>query len=299
VVGIGRGRLLKREGIGDGSRDPVRFRVLVETPAGEQILEADTVIDATGVFGQPNPLGVGGVPAPGERSLAGAVIAGLPDVLGRDRARVAGRRVLVVGGGLSAATTVCALTNAGCSGIVWMTRTPVPPVPVVPHDPLPARAALAGAANGWAADTTGVVHHLTGDGVLAMARESGGFRITVAGSDGPSDIRCDVVVNQTGFRPDLSIHRELQVHQCYATEGTMNLAGALLGAAGGDCMEQSGHGPESLLNPEPGFFVLGSKSYGRNPEFLLRVGHEQIRDAFRLIAGDPALDLYTEAPSHA
>lgn len=54
------------------------------------------------------------------------------------------------------------------------------------------------------------------------------------------------------------------------------------GAADG-CLGQSAHGPETLKSPEPDFYVLGAKSYGRNPNFLLSLGHQQIADAFTLI----------------
>jgi len=55
---------------------------------------------------------------------------------------------------------------------------------------------------------------------------------------------------------------------------------ALLGAGGGDCLAQTSHGVDSLLNPEPGFFILGSKSYGRNNTFLVRTGWEQVEEVF-------------------
>jgi hypothetical protein len=91
--------------------------------------------------------------------------------------------------------------------------------------------------------------------------------------------------------------RELQVHYCYASEGTMKLAAAIRGSAGagGDCLAQVAHGPESLQNPEPDFFVLGAKSYGRNPQFLLSMGHQQVLDAFHLIGSATE----TSAPAHA
>ena len=74
-----------------------------------------------------------------------------------------------------------------------------------------------------------------------------------------------------------------------ATPGRpIKLAAALIGeSGGGDCLAQAGHGPETLVNPEPGFFILGSKSYGRNSQFLLRVGWEQVDQVFSLIAGEP------------
>ncbi|MFP5289176.1 MAG: hypothetical protein ACLGI9_25800, partial [Thermoanaerobaculia bacterium] len=72
----------------------------------------------------------------------------------------------------------------------------------------------------------------------------------------------------------------LQVHECYATCGPIKLSAALLGAAAGDCLAQTSHGAETLMNPEPGFFILGIKSYGRNSTFLLRVGWDQVSEVF-------------------
>lgn len=100
----------------------------------------------------------------------------------------------------------------------------------------------------------------------------------------------DVVVSLVGGAPDASVYRQLQVHECYATEGVMSLAATLLGSEGGDCLAQVSSGVEALRNPEPRFFVLGSKSYGRNPTFLLRVGWEQVEEVFA------ALDVELLAP---
>jgi hypothetical protein len=87
---------------------------------------------------------------------------------------------------------------------------------------------------------------------------------------------------------DASLYRQLQVHECYATAAPMNLSAALLaqaGAAGGDCLALAPTGPETLANPEPGFFILGAKSYGRNSQFLLRIGWQQVDDALGLVTG--------------
>jgi hypothetical protein len=72
----------------------------------------------------------------------------------------------------------------------------------------------------------------------------------------------------------------------------MKLAAALLGQKAQDCLKVASAGPESLRNPEPNYFILGAKSYGRNSHFLLRVGFEQVRDVFTLITGNAGLDLY-------
>ncbi len=63
----------------------------------------------------------------------------------------------------------------------------------------------------------------------------------------------------------------------------MKLAAALLGESGSDCLAQESHGVETLVNPEPGFFILGSKAYGRNNTFLMRVGWQQVDEVFSLL----------------
>src|SRR4051812_46414932 len=80
---------------------------LVRLAGGEDIL-ARAIIDASGTWGTPNVLGASGIPAHGEAEAAAFVEPALPDVLGRDRARFAGRHTLVLGAGHSAANTLLA-----------------------------------------------------------------------------------------------------------------------------------------------------------------------------------------------
>jgi hypothetical protein len=49
-------------------------------------------------------------------------------------------------------------------------------------------------------------------------------------------------------------------------------------------MGQTGHGADTLVNPEARFFILGAKSYGRNSAYLMRVGWQQVDDAFGVLA---------------
>jgi hypothetical protein len=72
----------------------------------------------------------------------------------------------------------------------------------------------------------------------------------------------------------------------------MALAAALSKHAGADCLTLPAQGAATLRNPEPNFFVLGAKSYGRNSHFLLRTGFEQVREVFTLITGRTDLNLY-------
>jgi len=151
------------------------------------------------------------------------------------------------------------------------------------------RRALASRANaiarhaGWLEEHPGA----TIDGYVVGAN---GVRVTLRESVGASrTLDVDRVLALTGYRPDLELSRELQIHLCYASEAPMKLASAILTASlaspatAGDCLSQVSHGPETLRNPEPDFYVLGAKSYGRNQAFLLTIGHQQIQDVFTLI----------------
>ena len=103
----------------------------------------------------------------------------------------------------------------------------------------------------------------------------------------------DRLIANIGYAPDTTMYRELQVHECYASQGPMALSAALLKhGGGGDCLTIGATGPTALKTTEPNFYILGAKSYGRNSNFLMRVGFDQVREAFTLITGDARLDLY-------
>ncbi|NNF08401.1 MAG: NAD(P)-binding domain-containing protein [Candidatus Eisenbacteria bacterium] len=301
VVTIGRGGLLKGEAIlaaGDKRRTRQPFRILMDAPQGERIEEADFVIDTTGVYGQPNAMGRGGIPARGERFLGTRKFEGIPDVLNRDKNLFSGKKVLVVGGGLSAATTLRDLSKSDVAAVHWVNRGNNPPLVPMPNDPLPTREALVQDANSLAKNPPEHWTVYSRSQVLAFEINGGQVRVTLDSPDtSPFDV--DLVVNQTGFRPKNALYRELQVHECYATQGPMALSAALMGSKGSDCTTQSSQGANTLKSPEPNFYILGNKSYGRSNNFLLRVGHEQIRDAFQLITGNPEHNLYKEPAAHA
>ncbi|MEJ7838308.1 MAG: hypothetical protein WKF81_05785, partial [Thermomicrobiales bacterium] len=46
------------------------------------------------------------------------------------------------------------------------------------------------------------------------------------------------------------------------------------------------HGAEELRHPEPDVYIVGMKSYGRAPTFLMLTGYEQVRSVAAAIAGD-------------
>lgn len=282
VVAVGREGLIKHREIASAARAARPFRLLVADGAGERVEHADVVLDCTGTWGQPNSLGDGGIPAVGESALGGEIRRHLPDFTA-EAGEWAGRTVLLAGSGHSAQTAVCALAELAAARpgtrVVWAVNDPLPPA--IEDDPLPERARLARRAGELAEGLSAAVEAVPGARVDRLARNGQGIYVTLRRPDGRSEeVLADRVLSLTGYVGDHALHRQLQVHQCYATEGPMKLSAALLGAAGGDCLAQSGHGVDTLKNPEPGFFLLGSKSYGRNNTFLLRAGWQQVDEVF-------------------
>lgn len=270
---VARTGLLKSEEIGSDVRGATPFRLLVTGPDGaERVEHAEVVLDCSGTYGNPNPTGDGGIPALGERALGDRVVRRIPRV----DADWAGRRVLLVGAGYSAQTVARDLVGVGAR-LTWAIRRAQPTWGAVEDDSLPDRAALVESsrriADGGDVLAGVVVEALrpAGDDVIVVLRRLDGST---------TEVVVDVVVSMTGAVGDSRIYRQLQVHECYATEGPIALAATLLGAEGGDCLVQTSAGVDVLRNPEPRFFVLGSKSYGRNNTFLLRVGWEQVAEVF-------------------
>src|SRR4029077_16069033 len=119
-----------------------------------------------------------------------------------------------------------------------------------------------------------------------------GFRVTLRTAGKPRTIEVERIIGNVGYSPDRLLYRELQVHECYASFGPMELAASLLKHAGADCLSIPAQGAATLRNPEPNFYILGAKSYGRNSNFLLRNGFDQWREVCALISGKAELDLH-------
>ncbi len=275
VLALGRAGRLKGDFVSDPARSDAPFRLLLRDEAGERTASAGIVLDCSGTFAQPNSLGEGGIPVPGESACAARIHYGIPS-LTKD---FIGQHLLVVGAGHSAATVVRALAQAGAQ-ITWMIRRErETPLLEIPHDPLPERRQLSTAANRLAQEKQ--VALLAGATIAALVPTADGIEVKWTKINGETGkLLIDQIVAATGFRPDLGLTRELQVQTCWATEGTYPLAASLLGEAGADCLQAPAVGAEALLHPEPGYFTLGIKSYGRSSNFLLRTGYEQVEAVF-------------------
>jgi thioredoxin reductase len=282
VLGVSRDGLLKGDLIGKPERGLRPFRILARRDRREMVWEADVVVDATGTFSQPCHLGNGGLPARGEKEAV-TRIDFQPVDLDRRAPEFLGRRVLIVGAGHTAATAAVALEELivrdGRTKVTWAVRDSEGPLfKRIPDDPLPERDRLMRQANAIADGTMSGIEMIPGAVVESIAASSArrGLRVTLTASRRRRVLAVDRILGHVGYQPDRSLYSELQVHECYASSGPMNLAAALLGATNGDCLAQPAASADVLSNPEPGFYILGAKSYGRNSNFLIRTGHRQI-----------------------
>jgi thioredoxin reductase len=292
VVHVSRRGALKGDLIGDARRREHPFRLLVRDQGGrENFIHAHSVIDASGVYANPNWAGDGGIPARGEIYLAPQMSYHVDDVLGLRRERYAGKRTLVIGGGTSAATSVLALAElakqAAGTSAVWATRERLEELlPEIADDPLTERRGLYARAREIARGGDAAVSHVGGAVVEGFEFNSAThrYRVTLMIGEQPRVEEVDQVLVNTGFGPDNSIYRELQIHECYASRGPMKLSAALLGASTKDCLDTPAIGVDVLANPEPGFFILGAKSYARHNTFLLETGYKQVADVIEALA---------------
>ena len=110
------------------------------------------------------------------------------------------------------------------------------------------------------------------------------YRAQLMIGEQPQMEEVDQVLVAAGYGPDNSIYRELQIHECYASRGPMKLSAALLGSRAADCLTTPAFGADVLANPEPDFWILGNKSYGRSPHFLLETGYWQVADVIAQLA---------------
>ena len=275
VVAVGRAGLTRSDFAGHPLRTERPFRLLVETPQGERTVEADAVLDASGTYGQPAAFGAGGLPAPGERAAGGRFIRDLGTLHSRLGA-LAGRRILVVGHGHSAAHAVLLLAElaggAPETAVTWATRSlNRRPCVEVPSDPLPERARVTAGANALAMRPPAWLQVERRASVESIREDEGRLEVTLGGG---RSVRADEIVALTGYRPDLSLLDELAIEIAPATEGAARLARALASVT--DCLSVPAVAPRDLESGEAGFHLVGAKSYGRARTFLLKTGYAQL-----------------------
>lgn len=286
-----------------GGRDKTHARARSSAPfvvrteearaGGRRVVEhrARAVVDAGGTWGRPNPAGANGLPAIGEEDPATAerLSRALPDVLGADRGDFAGRSTLVVGAGHSAVTTLLDLVRLAReepgTEAVWAIRGDDPSRTYGGRDAdgLPARGMLG--ARLQRAVEEGLVRLEARAAVQAMRpAPAGGLVVEVGVGRRRRELAVDRLVRATGFRPELEMLRELRIQLDPAVEAPVRLA-PMIDPEVHSCGTVPAHGADALAHPEDGVFIVGMKSYGRAPTFLLATGYEQVRSVAAHLAG--------------
>jgi thioredoxin reductase len=274
---------LKTKGRGDA-----QFELRYQNGQGPKSIRANAVIDASGTWFSPNPGGANGLPALGERENAANIVYGMPDVLGKDRARYAGKTIAVLGAGHSAVGTLIELTQlksqAPGTEVIWVLRgdNPAKAFGGGANDKLVARGelglALAALVN------SGQIRVEAGFPLNRIDGDGERLKLAATGCCG-RNIAADELIVATGFRSDLGFLRELRIQLDPAIECPIALA-PLIDPNEHSCGTVRPHGAAELAQDEPGFYFAGMKSYGRAPTFLMLTGYEQVRSIAAKIAGD-------------
>ncbi len=286
VTGVGRAG---RDLLVDSGRDGDPFAIHIETPSGHERLLASAVVDASGTWTQPNPLGADGYPALGERDSADRITYGIPDL--RDEAvaaKYAGKHVAVAGKGASAQGVLIGLAQLAAQDtstrVSWLLRRPSigDAFGGGDNDQLEERGKLGQAAK--AAASSGHVTNVTQFRTESVTSQDDG-RLTLSSTSGQRVIDVDEVIVVTGFRPDFSFLSEVRLDLDPAL-GSSRILADQIHPDHHSCGDVQPHGHRELTQPEPGLFLVGMKSYGRAPSFLAMTGFEQVRSVMAAIAGD-------------
>jgi len=279
VVAVGRARMTRGEMAGHPLRAERPFRLLVETPEGEEVIEAEAVLDASGNYDTPAAVGAGGVPARGERASTARLVRhlGTLEVL---LPSLGGRDVLVVGHGHSAANALGLMGRIRpAPRVTWAVRTPHRrPCVEVANDPLPERRRVVSEANELASDPPAFLKVERRAGVEAIEGVNGHLGVALSGNRRGE---FDAVVGLTGYRPDLSFLTELALEISPVSEGAARHERAVSCVT--DCLSLPRVGPDDLASGEPGFHFVGFKAYGRRPTFLLQTGLAQLESILELL----------------
>lgn len=274
----------------DRGREDAPFQLHVAYSNGEEaLIEAYAVIDASGTWHKPNPMGSGGLPAIGEGRNADRITYGIPDVLGSAAETYANQRVMVVGSGHSAINALLELAQLKemhpQTDIIWAMRgsNMQRVLGGGEDDALPARGALGQRIQ--AQVDAGTITILSPFRVRQVNAADHAIDVIGETPYGSQSVTVNQVIAATGLRPDLDMLRELRIDLDPSVESTRTLA-PMIDPNLHSCGTVPPHGEAELRHPEKNFYIVGMKSYGRAPTFLLATGYEQVRSVVAGLVGD-------------
>ncbi len=261
------------------------FQLYVETTHGIKVMKAGAIIDATGTWGNPNPVLSNGLWLKSERDLGDFIDYHIPNVE-QNKAIYANKKIAVVGGGHSAINSLLQLaelkTEFPQTKIIWVLRKQrvEDAFGGGSNDELAARGELGLRIAELVKN--GTIDVKTPFRIQSISKNEQGIQLKA--STGKIEGLDRLIVN-TGNRPDFQMNSELRYEVETITEAVPALA-PLIDPNEHSCGSVTAHGEKELRQPEPNFYIVGSKSYGRAPTFLMATGYEQIRSVVAHLAGD-------------
>ena len=287
VVAISRRHVDKMK---DNGREEAPFVLQIEYSNGDEaLIEARAVIDASGTWHKPNPIGANGLPALGEKRYADRIAYGIPDVAGSAKSKYANKRVMVVGTGHSAINALLELVKLKqdypATQAFWVMRgTNLQKIyGGQADDALEARGQLGTRIQ--AAVDAGTIEIVAPFRISQVALVDGDLQVTGETTDGMDRVTVDEIIASTGARPDFDLLRELRLDLDPSLEST-RILGPMIDPNIHSCGTVPPHGEAELRQPEKDFYMVGMKSYGRAPTFLLATGYEQVRSVVAGLVGD-------------
>ncbi|UOE53712.1 FAD-dependent oxidoreductase [Bacillus sp. CMF12] len=274
------------------NRENSPYVIHAEQNGEYKTFESRAVIDAAGTWGNPNPASSSGIWLADEKELKEKIFYGIPDILGSEQQRYRNKRIAVVGGGHSAINSLLDLATLKDSypetEILWiMRRNQVEDAyGGEEKDALEARGRLGSRIHQLV--DNGQVEVITPFRIQLVKKSETGIELIGIqnGKPGSLDGIDEMIVN-TGSRPDFSIINELRTSIDSSTESVEALA-PLIDPNIHSCGTVRPHGEKELRQPEKNFYIVGSKSYGRAPTFLMATGYEQVRSVAAHLSGDIA-----------
>lgn len=266
-------------------RDQAPFVLYIEQEGETKRILASAVIDATGTWTQPSPILSDSVWTIAEKQLANAIFYGIPNV-DELKERYSGKRVAVVGGGHSAINTILELEQLDNVEITWVLRKKrvEDAYGGEEKDALAARGELGSR-----------IHKLVDEGKITvytpfyiqeLEQTASGIVIKGEGKNGEQPLPAvDEIIANTGSRPDFTFLKEIRLSIDSAVESVEALA-PLIDPNEHSCGTVRPHGELELRQPEAGFYIVGMKSYGRAPTFLMATGYEQVRSIVAYLTGN-------------
>lgn len=295
VLSIGRKNVDKMKTAG---REKLPFVIQYFQDGDVRQVEARAIIDATGTWTSPNPIGSGGVYAVGEVDHRENIFYGIPDILHAHADRYKNKRVLVVGSGHSSVNTILELDKLKerfpDTEINWVLRKKN--IRDVyggqEDDALEARGALGIKIEALVNNDR--VNVYTPFQIQQIMKKDG--RLSIIGFQDDQKFALppvDEIISNTGSRPDFSFIREIRLNIDPSLESVSEIA-ELIDPNIHSCGTVRPHGERELRHAELDFYIVGSKSYGRAPTFLMATGYEQVRSIVAAIDGDMEAALNVE-----